>query len=151
MRCLASCPYKCGPCIYLSVTQSETYCVPWQNPRATALLLQCESINTHPHMYSPPTSFYPQGCLRKSTRVQWPSMCSVYEPYVGSCNWSGDAHVWWWGTQRWENVNQVDRLVSARIKMRTEEAFCAGKEVLHTAYPYPGWHHCTWYCRRVSN
>ena len=34
------------------------------------LLSCCESINTHPHAYSPPTSFYPQRCLGKSTRAQ---------------------------------------------------------------------------------
>ena len=119
MRCSVLCPYKCEPCIYPSVTQSETYHVPWWNPRATALLPQCESVNTHPHMYSVLTSFYPQEYLRKSTGVQWPSTCSVYEPYGRSCNWSRDAHVWWWGTQRWENIKQVDGLVSVRIEMHT--------------------------------
>ena len=104
-----------------------------------------------PSMYSVLTSFYPQGYLRKSTGVRWPSTCSVYEPYGRSCNWSRDAHVWWQGTQRWENIKQVDGLVSVRIEMHMAEVFCVGEVILYTAYPYPWWHHCAQYCWRVSN
>jgi len=150
-RCSVPCPYIHRPHIYLNATQSTTHYIPWWNPRPVALTPQCESVNTYTHAHSVSTSFHAQGHFWEIFEVQWPPTCNLYESYSRSCAWSRDVDVWWWGTQRWEDIKQVNRLVSPRDKMHREKMLCMGPEILDPPHPYLGWHHHAWHHWRVSN